>query len=536
MWPQNWRQDWWDRLSQTWDVIVVGGGIVGAGIAREAAQQGLSVLLVEQGDFSSGTSSRSSKFVHGGLRYLKDGAFRLTYQSVTQRQQLLRSGAGLVEPMRFLLTHYAGGRPSLQTMGAVLGLYDLMGRQWTHRLTSLEQLRRLVPGLREEGLTASYSYFDAQTDDARLTLRVLSEAVGAGAVALNYVRAGTVLRDRTGVLGLELHDRELDRRASAYAKVVVNATGAWADRLRAAGDGSPRIRPLRGSHLVFSAERLPLREALNYYHPADRRAVTFAPWEGVTLVGTTDLDHTEPLDREPRISPAEVAYLLAALDHAFPTLVLTADDILATYAGVRPVIDTGKADPSRESREHLLLYEDRLLTVTGGKLTTYHAMAQAALRAIPANVLPAGRGRRMNALDPVTLSAPCPQPIRSRLLGRYGAAAQELLSTARPDELEPLPGLQVTWAELRWAAQHEAVEHLDDLLLRRVRLGLLTAEGGEHLLPAVRAVCQQPLGWDDSRWETEVDRYRQIWRRNYSVPTDTPPAVPGGGVSASRGG
>jgi glycerol-3-phosphate dehydrogenase len=517
MWPANWRETWWRDLSRPWDLIVVGGGIVGAGIAREAAQQGLSVLLAEQGDFSSGTSSRSSKFVHGGLRYLQDGGFRLTYQAVTERQRLLREGAGLVTPTRFLLTHYAGGRPGLGALGAALGLYDVMGRQWTHSLTSLEQLGLLVPGLEQEGLTPSFSYFDAQTDDARLTLRVLSEAVRAGAIALNYVRVTDLLRDGRQVVGVQLHDRELGRRGEAHARVVVNATGAWADRLRSP-DSSPRIRPLRGSHLIFSAQRFPLSHTLGFYHPADRRAVTFAPWEGVTLVGTTDLDHTASLDEEPRISPAEVSYLMAALHHAFPTLGLTEDDILATYAGVRPVINTGKADPSRESREHMLRYEHGLLTVTGGKLTTYHAMARATLRAIPRGLVRARGRRRTTALDAVQLEAPCPEPLRSRLLGRYGAAAETLLTTARPGELEPLPGLQVTRAELRWAAEHEAVQHLDDLLLRRVRLGLLVPEGAAALLPSVRAVCQQSLGWDDARWRAEEARYREIWRLSYSLP------------------
>jgi glycerol-3-phosphate dehydrogenase len=246
--------------------------------------------------------------------------------------------------------------------------------------------------------------------------------------------------------------------------------------------------------------------------------VTFAPWEGVVLVGTTDLDHADPLDDEPRISPGEVSYLMAALDHAFPALGLSVDDILATYAGVRPVVATDKVDPSRESREHLLRYEDGLLTVTGGKLTTYHLMARAALRAIPAGVVAATGRRRTTALDPVRLDARGPEPLRSRLLGRYGAAATELLATARPDELEALPGLSVTWAELRWAARREAVQHLDDLLLRRVRLGLLVPQGAEALLPSVRAVCQPELGWDDARWEAEEVRYRAIWRRSYACP------------------
>jgi len=518
MWPVGSRETAWERLGRPWDVIVVGGGIVGAGIAREAAQQGLSVLLIDQGDFSSGTSSRSSKFVHGGLRYLKNGSLRLTYQSVTERQRLLREGAGLVNPTRFLLTHYAGGSPGLATMRAVLGVYDALGRQRTHRLHSVDQLASLVPGLSQGGLTPSYSYLDGQTDDARLTLRVLSEAARAGAVALNYVRVTELLHEGTRVVGVRLHDRQLDRPADVHGRVVINATGAWADQLRSLDDHSPRIRPLRGSHLIFGAERLPLSHALHVYHPADGRAVTFAPWEGVTLVGTTDVDHGAPSQEEPRISADELSYLMAAVGYTFPTLGLQTGDIQATYAGVRPVINTGKADPSRESREHLLRYEDGLLTVTGGKLTTYHVMAKAALRALPAAAV---HGRRTTALDPVTLSADCPEPLRSRLLGRYGAAAQQLVTTAEPGELERLPGLQVTWAEIRWAARNEAVQHLDDLLLRRVRLGLLAPRGAQSLLPAVRSICQPELGWDDVRWQAEEARYREIWSRSYSVPAET---------------
>lgn len=532
MWSADRRESWWDGVDRPRDLVVVGGGIVGAGIAREAAQQGLSVLLVEQNDFSSGTSSRSSKFVHGGLRYLKNGDVRLTYQSVTERQRLLREGAGLVTPTTFLLTHYVGGHPSLSTMRAVLAAYDVLGRQWTHRRHSRAQLAARVPELEQAGLTASYSYLDAQTDDARLTFRVLAEAVRAGAVALSYVRATGLLRAGGRVVGVGLRD-ENGRTAAAHARVVVNATGAWADRLPSSDPGGARIRPLRGSHLVVDATRLPLRQAVNFYHPADGRAVTFAPWEGAVLVGTTDLDHGEDLDVEPRAGHAEVTYLLAAVQQAFPALGLTVADVVASYAGVRPVVDTGKANPSRESREHLLRYEDGLLTVMGGKLTTHHLMARAALAAIPAGVLAARPRRRTPALDPVELGGTCPEPLRTRLRGRYGADAAALLAGARPDDLETLPGTPTTWAELRWAAEHEAVQHLDDLLLRRVRVGLLLPQGAAALLPSIRTCCQPLLGWDDARWQAEELRYGEIWRRSYSpVPAATEEVVTGGGSKA----
>lgn len=517
MWSRDWRSAWWNDLDQPFDLVVVGGGIVGAGIARAAAQRDLSVVLVEQSDFSSGTSSRSSKFVHGGLRYLKNGAVHLTYESVIARQQLLAEGQGLVTPVRFLMAHYDGVPPGLRLTKAVLTAYDALGRRRTHLRHSLDEVNDLFPDLAVHGLTSSYSYLDAQTDDARLTLRVLSEAQAAGARAINYVQATEVIRTGTRVVGVKVRDQASGQQAEVRASVVVNATGAWADRLRSERGSAAWIRPLRGSHLVFAATRLPLADAVNVTHPEDRRAVTIAPWEGVTLVGTTDVDHRESLDDEPRISSAEFAYLMKGVTHAFPTLGLGPADVLATFAGVRPCLNTGQSDPSRESRERLLKYQDGLLTVTGGKLTTYHVMADAALRAIPAEVLPRAR-RRGPALDPIRRRAELGDPLGSRLLGRYGDDAAELVSSARPGELVPIPGVAATWAELRWAARHEAVQHLDDLLLRRVRLGLLLPRGGETQLPAVRRICQEELGWDPERWDQEETRYRALWARNYSIP------------------
>ena len=517
MWSRGWRSAWWQDLERPFDLVVVGGGIVGAGIARAAAQRDLSVLLVEQSDFSAGTSSRSSKFVHGGLRYLKNGAVHLTYESVIAREQLLAQGEGLVTPIRFLMAHYDGVPPGLGLTKAVLTAYDVIGRRRTHRRHSLDEVNGLYPGLAVNGLTGSYSYLDAQTDDARLTLRVLSEAQAAGARAINYVKATEVLRSGTRVVGVKIRDQISDQEADVRATVVVNATGAWADQLRPERGSAAWIRPLRGSHLVFDAARLPLAQAANVTHPSDRRAVTFAPWEGVTLVGTTDVDHRASLDDEPRISGSEFEYLMSAVTHAFPTLGLGPDDVLATFAGVRPCLNTGRSDPSKESRERLLNYQDGLLTVTGGKLTTYHVMADAALRAIPAEVLPHSR-RRGPALDPVRHGVDLGDPLGSRLLGRYGDAAAELVESARTAELVPIPGVAATWAELRWAARHEAVQHLDDLLLRRVRLGLLLPQGAETQLPAVRRICQEELGWDHARWDQEEARYRALWARNYSIP------------------
>ncbi len=524
MWGPNWRETAWAQLAQPWDIIVIGGGITGAGILREAARAGVRVLLVEQRDFAWGTSSRSSKLVHGGLRYLKEGRLRLTRAAVRERERLLDDGPGLIDPLGFLLATYKGESPGRRLYGAGLTIYDLLALQWTHRYFKASDFRLLAPHIAQKGLQGGFQYGDAQTDDARLVLRVIQEAVAAGAVALNYARVDDLLHDGRGrVIGVRLRDLVTGRQADLSARLVVNATGAWADRLRRPLGGQPRIRPLRGSHLIFPGQRLPVAQAIGFLHPLDRRPVFIFPWEGITLVGTTDVDHSGSLDEEPAISPEEVAYLMAAVEAQFPTLDLTLDDVLATFAGVRPVIGTGKADPSKEARDHVVWQESGLLTVTGGKLTTFRRIALDALKRARRVLPPLGRlSAKTPVLDPVDLALPdsggLSEAWRRRLLGRYGAAAPALVAAARPGELAEIPGARVLWAELRWAARAEAVVHLDDLLLRRVRLGLLLPHGGEAILPQVRAICQAELGWDDDRWNAEEAAYLALWRRCYSLP------------------
>ena len=516
----------WQSINRPWDLLIIGGGITGAGILREAARLGLKALLVEQRDFAWGTSSRSSKLVHGGLRYLKQGKFRLTRASVRERQELLHEGPGLIDPLGFLLSVYKGDFPGRLTFALGLTVYDLLALRWDHAYYSPQDFQRLAPYIARKNLECGFRYGDAQTDDARLTLRVLQEACAESdgqACALNYVRAESLLRAEGKVVGAVLHDLETDARAEAHARVVINATGAWADTLRSQLGEEARIRPLRGSHLIFPAWRLPLTQAVSFLHPVDRRPVFIFPWEGVTLVGTTDVDHPTSLDEEPAISPQEVSYLMAAVEGEFPDLHLGLEDVQSTFAGVRPVIGSGQEDPSKESREHVLWDESGLLTVTGGKLTTFRLIAQDAIRAVR-HRLPGvpDLGRNPPVLDPVDLALPTArgldEPLRRRLLGRYGARAPALTMAAHPGELEPIPGTHTLWAELRWTARHEQVCHLDDLLLRRSRLGLLLPQGAAGLFPALQGICQQELGWTAERWLSERARYQALWGRCYSLP------------------
>ncbi len=516
----------WQSVSQPWDLLIIGGGITGAGILREAARLGLKALLVEQRDFAWGTSSRSSKLVHGGLRYLKQGKFGLTRASVKERQELLHEGPGLIDPLGFLLSVYKGDMPGRLTFALGLTIYDLLALQWDHAYYSPRDFELLSPHVAKKDLECGFRYGDAQTDDARLTLRVLQEACAGSqgnACAINYVRAESLLRENGRVNGALLQDMESGQHVETRARVVINATGAWADQLRCQIGKEVRIRPLRGSHLIFPAWRLPLAQAVSFLHPLDRRPVFIFPWEGVTLVGTTDVDHSADLNEEPAISPEEVSYLMAAVESEFPTLGIGLKDVLSTYAGVRPVIGSGQEDPSKESREHIVWEECGMLTVTGGKLTTFRLIAQDAIRAVH-HRLPGLPELDADApvLDQVKLPLPAAKgleaPTWRRLLGRYGAQAPKLVATAHAGELEPIPGMLSLWAELRWAARAEQVCHLDDLLLRRTRLGLLMPRGGSSIFPALQSICHEELGWDTQRWQSEQSRYEQLWGRCYSLP------------------
>jgi glycerol-3-phosphate dehydrogenase len=522
LWRTGGRETLPALMAQEWDLLVIGGGILGAGILLEAARRGLKALLVEQRDFAWGTSSRSSKLVHGGLRYLKDGRLHLTRESVRERESLLRDAPGLVEPLGFAFAHYEGQR-GRRSFLAGLAVYDLLaGRRERHWLARDAFLER-APNVARDRLAGGIVYTDAKTDDARLVLRALQEALAHGAAALNYVAARSLLRIGGRVAGAVLHDQPGGTSYELKARVTVDATGAWSGALHGKG---PRLRPLRGSHLILPAWRLPLSQAVSLMHPQDGRPVFAYPWEGTTLVGTTDLDHEQPMSMEARITRPELDYLLAALQAQFPGLGLTQADVLSTFAGVRPVIAGGHAEASREGREHSVWSEDGLVAVAGGKLTTFRAIALDALKQVRAQ-LPDWRDElrpcRVFAPPPDAVDGRLPGAMLRRLRGRHGAAAGALLAAAGEGEFALIPGTETPWAELRWAARAEAVQHLDDLLLRRTRLGLQLKEGGAALMPRIRAVCQPELGWHDARWEQEQQDYTALWHAHYGLPREDAP-------------
>ncbi len=524
MWHKGWRDHIWSAIDQPWDVIIIGGGITGAGVLRQAVTAGLKTLLVEANDFAFGTSSRSSKLIHGGFRYLRNKQISVTKESVREREWMLREAPNLVRPLSFLLPNFERYRFPSWKLGLGVMIYDLLAPKWKHRKYSPIKLLEACPFLNPEGLVGGFQYYDAVMDDARLLLRILREATHAGGAALSYVKAERLLRIGDGqVCGALLRDRLSpdSRTAEVKAKVVVNACGAWSDEVRNQLGQPARLRRLRGSHLLFGRARLPVSQALTLFHPRDGRAMFVIPWEGATIVGTTDIDQDPALDEkyvEPFASEGEIEYMMEALSLLFPNLGLSEKDIVSSFSGLRPVIHTGAATPSKESRAHALWEEKGLITITGGKYTTFRVMSRQTLDRVLARL---GKPQMVTCqciFDPLPdLSAiPLESSRLAYLAGRYGNETPLVLAAAKQGELEPIEQLPNVWAELRWAAREEGVEHLDDLLLRRVRLGLLLPRGARDLLGRIRSIVQPELEWSDERWQHEEAAYLQTWQRYYS--------------------
>jgi len=522
------------HTEQKWDVIVIGGGIVGAGILQEATRRGLKALLIEQKDFAWGTSSRSSKMVHGGLRYVAQGDFKLTKHSLQERERLLKEAPGLINRMGYYFVIRERQFPGRLIMNTLLSLYDWLAGIKDHSFFNRKETIEKFPSLTPDKLKGACYYTDSVVDDARLVMRVLQESIQAGAQAINYVKATTLLKDpqTEEVIGVKIQDNSnTSELITLKSSVVINATGAWADKLRSEVVNEQRVRPLRGSHLVVSQEALPVDGALTILHPKDKRPVFISPWEGVTVIGTTDLDHQENLDNEASISQVEVDYLLQAVEINFPENKITYQNVISTFSGVRPVISSDKdfsKQASKERRDHAVWAEKALITASGGKLTTFRLTAIEALNAaIPwlksSNIKQSGdkvfTNHSLEHLFPNSIKYNKDENIwLQRLIGRYGNNAPLILAQASETEKLTIENSQFCLAECRWAIKNEAVIHLDDLLLRRTRLGLLLKNGAEALFSQLTDIFQQELGWDKTKWQDEVARYNAIWQQSYYLP------------------
>ncbi|MFN2615611.1 MAG: FAD-dependent oxidoreductase [Thermoleophilaceae bacterium] len=540
---------------ERFDVAVVGGGITGAGVALDAASRGYSVALVERDDYAAGTSSRSSKLVHGGLRYLQNFDLGLVREALLERSLLVRLAPHLVRPLPFLVPAFEGKRLD-RMMRVGLNMYDAMayrrrrGRDddeqeeyWSperHRTIDGAEACELLPALGAREPTSAYLFYDCQTDDARLVLTVLGEAERFGAVCANGCEV-TGLVEREGVAaGVLVREVESGGEFELEADNVVNATGVWADQIRPdelySEEEVPRIRPSRGTHLTLPREALPV-DAGAIVPAGSGRTIFVLPWLGRTLVGTTDNDYEGELRHVP---PAEqdVDYLLKACNDFFGTS-LGAEALSGAYAGVRPLISTGDPKKSVDISRRAELYETSsgLVTITGGKLTTWRPMAKMAVDRI---VEREGRDAPCRTgeiplgmpVDPAELPAVAgvEEETRVHLASRYGFAAREVLELASADSelarrLSPeLPDIA---AEAAFAVRREQARSLADALLRRTRLGLLDARrlcsSGEGSEIAARAMAGE-LGWDQARTRNELERWREVARAEGLLPGAAVPA------------
>jgi glycerol-3-phosphate dehydrogenase len=531
---------------ERFDVLVVGGGVTGAGVALDAASRGLRTALVEKADFASGTSSKSSKMIHGGIRYLQQKEFRLVYENLAERQRLLENAPHLVSPLPFLIPLFGRGGVVSKTVArsyaTALWLYDLTGG-WRigsrhRRVTKAEALAHL-PTLNTDHLVAGFLYFDARADDARLTLTLLRTAVlGHGAVAVNYAPAVGFLTGAGGrVEGVRIRpdghpgaggDASAPDTVDVRATVVVNAAGVWSDDVRGLDEGAPphSIRPAKGVHVTVPAGRLPCDIAAVIPVPADRRSIFVVPWpEGdLAYLGTTDTDYTGPLD-DPVCTPEDVDYLLAAVN-GVTTSALTRADVTGVWAGLRPLMappadghhqSARTADLSRRHTVHTSSHG--VVTVTGGKLTTYRKMAEdtmeqvvpllAARGAAGGGGEPAGRcvtkklrlrgAGAGGATGADRATAPDADPaVAAHLRSRYGTDAGEVLALAegRPELLAPVvEGLPYLAAEVVYAARCEMAQTVDDVLARRTRALLQDARASAAAAPVVADLLAPELGW-----------------------------------------
>jgi glycerol-3-phosphate dehydrogenase len=512
------------------DVLIIGGGIVGAGIARDAAMRGLRVALLEQGDFAGGTSSKTSKLIHGGLRYLEHGRLRLVRESLRERRVLRTIAPALVRPLPLLLPVYEGdARPAWQ-VNVGLWLYDLLAGDAAlrrHRVVSSRRALALEPGLRMEGLRAAGLYADCQMDDARLCLANVLQAASFGALCLNYVRVRALLKSAAGkVCGAAAEDVLTGRTLEVAARAVINAAGPWGDDVRRLSDPSApgRLAPTKGIHLLLP--RL-AEQGLFAQARADGRMLFLLPWGEHTLVGTTEGPVDGPLEALTATAD-EVGYLLGEVNRVLPGSHVGEEDVIATFAGARPLLAfSGPA--TRASREHRIEVDDaELISAMGGKYTTYRVQA----RQVVDFVVSQRRWRADRCLtDQVTLME-APHPVAFahwqeavaamdpdlvvRLLARYGAGAFHILrdiAQARERAQPVCPHHDYVEAELVHAVLHERACTLTDVLARRTRIAWSSCQGLD-LLSTLVDVFRRCVGASAAEMDRQVDQYQQFLSRS----------------------
>jgi glycerol-3-phosphate dehydrogenase len=510
------------------DVLVVGGGITGVGVALDAATRGLRTALVERDDFASGTSSKSSKLVHGGIRYLQQREVGLVYEALAERQVLRRTAPHLVRVLPFLLPVFTRDgllpRRLARLLGTTMWLYDLTGGLRIgklHKRVSKEEALQYMPTLHADRVAASYVYYDAQTDDARLTLAIARTAADHGGAVANDARLTGLDKGADGrvrAARVTADGQTIDVRAH----VVVNATGVWSDDIRALDEGTnpSSIRPAKGVHITVPWSLVQNRIAAVIPVPKDRRSVFVVPWGGeggehrFTYIGTTDTDYDGSID-DPQITPGDVDYLLTAINNAVTTTIAPSD-ILGTWAGLRPLVRGATSERTADlSRRHSVRTSDSgVITVTGGKLTTYRRMAADTVDAAVKRL--DGRGRHRSQTKRIQIRGAVgwdAADLPPDLAARYGSDAREVLDLASADAslAAPIvPGLPYTRAEVVYAVRSEMARSVDDVLSRRTRARLLARDASADAAADVAALMAGELGWSDAERDRQVEAYRAL--------------------------
>ncbi|MBI4787500.1 MAG: glycerol-3-phosphate dehydrogenase/oxidase [Chloroflexi bacterium] len=508
------------------DILVVGGGITGAGIARDAALRGYKVALVDKGDFASGASSKSSKLVHGGIRYLELFEFGLVFEASRERRILWEIAPDLVRPLPFLFPVYRDARWPAWMIDMGLWMYDglsLFRNFKRHRMYSNAQISRVMRGFDTRNTAGGAHYYDAQVDDARLTLESIRAAHRHGAVVANYAQVDALLKDQGRVVGVQGHDVLCGQRFQLHARVVVNATGPWTDSLTQLDDPhSPRrLRPTKGVHILVPRDKVGGESAVTFPAQSDGRLMFVIPWAQFSIVGTTDTDFQGDYDRV-YANAADVDYVIAAVNHAFPQSAIQKSDVISAYAGLRPLVLQEGKSATKTSREHeIWTTESGLLNIAGGKLTTYRAMAQELVDAAAKilregfDIAPArtcltartGLIEGYGAVSPDGLS----DEVITHLRHVHGPQYGRVLQVANRDPRLKLPiieGLPYIWAEIPYAIENEMALTVADVLSRRTHILTEATDNGLGAAPEVAARLGESLDWDKSKIEQELRAYQ----------------------------
>jgi len=521
------------------DVLIIGGGITGAGIARDAALRGFRTAVVDKADFGAGTSSHSSRLIHGGVRYLEQRAFRLVFEASRERRVLLRIAPHLVRPLAFLFPVYAGGRIPAWKLRAGMWLYDLLAafrNVRRHRWLRPKKVRRVEPGLRDRGLAGAALYYDAQVDDARLVIATIRSAARAGALVASYVETTTLLKPDGRIRGAAIRDVLTGETATIRANVVVNATGPWSDAVRRLDDpaAKPLLRPTKGAHVVVPRRRMSNEHAVTLLSQIDGRVMFVLPWGELSYIGTTDTDADASPDAL-RVTSADVTYLLRSANAAFPDAHLTTNDVVSAWAGLRPLLRQDGGSPSQVSREHFIEESTHgLVSIVGGKLTTYRVMARDVVDRVAKRLheldgravaprsrtdrepLPGGEAAELDVLVEAARARGAPEPTARHLVASYGSEAAAVLNLVDRERAlgEPiLAGRPEIWAEVTYAVERELAERVQDVLIRRLHLFYETRDQAHTVVAAVAHRMKKLLGWDETREAEELRDYFQIVER-----------------------